>query len=156
MLRVDFRALRQGPVETRAEIAPTDPLVQGLAVDLVGPLRVDGRLQETAEGEYYWRGRLTGAVRGSCRRCLVDVEEDIDAEVNALFSANPEAADDPNVYPIPAQAAGIDLTEAVREELALAAPTYWLCREECAGLCPHCGADLNAGACGCTATAEPG
>ena len=46
---------------------------------------------------------------------------------------------------------------AIEEELALAAQAdLLLCREDCAGLCPKCGADLNAGPCPCrTATAEP-
>jgi uncharacterized metal-binding protein YceD (DUF177 family) len=47
------------------------------------------------------------------------------------------------------------LTE-VREELALAAHAHLLlCREDCAGLCPRCGADLNAGPCACHTPAEP-
>ena len=33
----------------------------------------------------------------------------------------------------------------MREELILAVPDYVLCRENCAGLCPHCGKDLNEG-----------
>jgi uncharacterized protein len=44
----------------------------------------------------------------------------------------------------------------VREELALATPGHLLlCRDECAGLCPKCGADLNAGPCACRTPAEP-
>ena len=43
----------------------------------------------------------------------------------------------------------IDLSTCVREELALAVPRYPLCRDDCAGLCPRCGADLNAGPCAC-------
>jgi uncharacterized protein len=73
----------------------------------------------------------------------------VDADVDLLFSDDPDAADDPSVYPLASEATHIDLGEAVREEFALAAPTYVLCREECAGLCPRCGADLNAGPCGC-------
>ena len=42
---------------------------------------------------------------------------------------------------------------AVREELILAGPQYVLCREDCRGLCPRCGKDLNAGPCGCPAVA---
>ena len=65
--------------------------------------------------------------------------------------------DDPDFYPLLERANSVDVTEVVREELALAAQTdLLLCRDDCAGLCPKCGADLNAGPCGChTIPAEP-
>ena len=55
----------------------------------------------------------------------------------------------------PEAALQIDLTGVVREELALEVPAFVLCREDCAGLCPTCGADLNAGPCACVRSAEP-
>ena len=46
----------------------------------------------------------------------------------------------------------LDITEPVRESLLLAVPLQSLCREDCRGLCPVCGADRNEGDCGCDAT----
>lgn len=43
----------------------------------------------------------------------------------------------------------IDLREAVQEQVVLTLPFKPLCREDCKGLCPHCGADLNSAACEC-------
>jgi uncharacterized protein len=43
----------------------------------------------------------------------------------------------------------IDLTEGIREEIILNLPLKNLCSEECKGLCPRCGKDLNEGPCGC-------
>ena len=149
MLRVNLRELRHGPVETQAELAADDPAFQGLDLALEAPVRVTGRLQETAEGEYFWRAQLATRVTGECRRCLTDVHQDVATEVDVLFSADPESADDPSVYPLDPNAQHLDLGEVVREELALAVPAFPLCRESCAGLCPRCGADLNAGACSC-------
>ena len=147
MLLVDVRDLRHGPVETVARIEPGDPLLEGLAVELAHPLDVDGRLQATAQGEYFWRGRLRGEVRGSCRRCLTPLTLPLDEEVGVMFSADPESQEDPDVYPLAPTASAIDLGQAVREELALAVEAFPLCREDCKGLCPKCGADLNAGPC---------
>jgi uncharacterized protein len=53
------------------------------------------------------------------------------------------------VYPLPARGDELDLREAVREQLLLRAPRFALCREECRGLCPTCGADRNQDDCGC-------
>ena len=157
MLRVDIRALQRGPIRTDGELQPDDPAFEGLGLELVGPVRVRGQLQSTAEGEYLWRGDLHGVVRGECRRCLTEVLDEVDVAVDAaVFSSDPEAADDPDFYPLPDRAAAVDIAAVVREELALAAHAHLLlCRDECAGLCPRCGADLNAGPCACHTPAEP-
>jgi uncharacterized protein len=154
MLLVDVRDLNRGPVETQGQLAPDDPAFADLDVTLEGPVSVSGKLSRTGDQEYFWHARLRGSFRGSCRRCLTEVIYPLDATVEALFSANAENADDPALYPIPAPITRVDVRPAVREEVALAMSAYPLCREDCAGLCPRCGADLNAGPCGCGA-AEP-
>jgi uncharacterized protein len=157
MLRVDIRDLQGGPVRTVGDLQPDDPAFKGLDLNLVGPVSVSGQLQATGDGEYLWRGRVHGVISGECRRCLTEVRTDVNIEVDAaIFSSDPDAADDPDFYPLLERASHIDIRDVVREELALAAPTrLLLCREDCAGLCLGCGADLNAGACGCSAPAEP-
>jgi uncharacterized protein len=157
MLRVDIRDLQRGPVRTVGELSPDDPAFDGLDLNLVGPVSVSGQLQATGPDEYLWRGRVHGTMHGECRRCLTDVRTDVDIDVQAaVFSSDPEAADDPDFYPLLERASHIDVRDVVREELVLAAPTrLLLCRDDCAGLCLGCGADLNAGPCGCSAPAEP-
>lgn len=150
MLTVDLRDLKRGPVDLLERVAPDDEVFAGLELGLVEPLRVDGRLQSTGEGDVFWKASLEGEARGVCRRCLKELTVPVSAEVSALFSADPENADDPSVYPLAPRATHVDLRPVVREEVALAVPAYLLCREDCAGLCPRCGADLNQGACRCT------
>ncbi len=154
MLRVDLRDLNRGPVETAGRLEPDDPAFVGLELDLIGPVAVEGRLQATGPREYFWRARVHADIRSDCRRCLADVVHHLDQELDVLFSDDPDAADDPAVYLVPPGATLINLGEVVREELALAVQPYPLCRDDCAGLCRRCGADLNAGACAC-APAEP-
>jgi uncharacterized protein len=157
MLRVDIRDLERGPVKTVSELAPEDPTFQGLGLDLVGPVTVQGQLQATGDGEYLWRGDLHGVVRGECRRCLTEVLDEVDVAVDAaVFTTDPEVADDPDYYPLPERAGSVDVGAVVREEFALAAHAHMLlCRDDCAGLCAKCGADLNAGPCACHIPAEP-
>jgi uncharacterized protein len=151
MLLVDFRDLQRGPVETVGTVPPDDEVLRGLGLDLARPLEIRGKLQATVEGDVYWRGVVQVEARGTCRRCLIDVTLPISAEVDALFSADPDAADDPGVYFLAPKATQVDLRPVLREELALAVPAYFLCREECAGLCPRCGVDLNQGPHECAA-----
>jgi len=154
MLQVDVRDLHHGPVETAGQLAPEDPTFAGLGLELAGPVQVQGRLSQTGDQEFFWQARLTGRLHGTCRRCLTDVVYPLDTDVEVLFSADPEAGDDPSVYPLAAPVTRVDVRPAVREEVALAVSAYPLCREECAGLCPRCGADLNAGPCGCAAPSD--
>jgi uncharacterized protein len=156
MLRVDIRDLQKGPVRTVGELRPDDPAFEGLELNLLGPVSVEGQLQATGEGEYLWRGSLHGVMQGECRRCLSEVRTEVDIDVDAaVFSTDPDAADDPDSYPLLPRASHIDIRDVVREELALAGPTrLLLCREDCAGLCLTCGADLNAGPCDCPTPAK--
>ena len=153
MLRVDIRELQRGPVETAGTIAVADPLFEGLDLSLAEPLVVSGRLEATGRGDYYWRGRFAGSANATCRRCLREFVVPVEASVDALFSSDPDLQDDPSVYPLSEPLVQVDVTEAVREELGLTMSGYPLCREDCAGLCPKCGADLNQGPCGCAGSA---
>jgi uncharacterized protein len=157
MLRVDIRDLQRGPVRTDGTLQPDDPAFDGLDLNLVGPVSVSGQLQTTGEGEYLWRGKFHGALQSECRRCLAEVRDDVDIDVDAaVFTTDPEAADDPDFYPLKPRAGAVDVADVVREELALAAQAHLLlCRDDCAGLCPKCGADLNAGPCRCGTPVEP-
>jgi len=155
MLRVDLRELARGPVETRGELGQADPLLEGLDVALGAPVVVTGRLQATGEGRFYWHGSLRTVVSGECRRCLTAVTAPVTAEADALFTQDSEAQEDPDAYALASDATEIDLAPAVRQEVLLAVPRFLQCREDCRGLCPRCGQDLNAGPCGCAPVTDP-
>jgi uncharacterized protein len=155
MLQVDLRELARGPIGISGTLAADDPLFTGLGVTLGQPVVVGGRLQATGEGRFFWHGSLHTSVLAACRRCLVPVTLPVAADVGALFTQDPEGEDDPDTYPLPRDAMLLDVSPAVREELLLAVPAYVLCRDDCRGLCPRCGQDLNAGPCGCTPAADP-
>ena len=154
MLRVDLRELARGPVETRGELRQDDPALDGIDISLREPVAVRGRLQAIGEGRFYWQSRATTVIQGECRRCLTPVSTPLNLEIGALFTQDPEAADDPDSYAVAPDATEVDVTPAIREELVLAAPRYVECREDCKGLCPQCGKDLNAGPCGCPPAAD--
>lgn len=155
MLRYDARTLRQGPVPTEVTIPPGDPLFEGLDLRLQGPVEVSGTLRASGAATFLWQGRVAGRAAGECRRCLAPTVTPFDVEVDAVFSASPDAADDPAVYPLTEPVTQIDLGPAVREEVGLAAPAFPLCREACAGLCPRCGENLNEGPCACARARSP-
>ena len=151
MLQVDIRDLRRGPVAIREVVEPADPLFAGLDVPLASPVTVGGSLEAAGHGGYFWHGNFAGELRAVCRRCLTEFVTPLERDIQVMFSADPDLQDDPSVYPLAEPLAQVDLRPALREEVALAVDAYPLCREDCRGLCPRCGADLNRGPCQCGA-----
>jgi uncharacterized protein len=150
MLSFDIRSLEHHGVAVDAMLSPDDSIWQEGDPTPSGPLHVTGRLSTAGAGRYYWHGRIEGDIVMPCRRCLKEATSHVTGEEHAIFvEADDEEADNPDVFPLDARADEIDLRAAVREQWLLAAPTFLLCAEDCKGLCPTCGADLNAGDCGC-------
>jgi uncharacterized protein len=118
-----------------------DPLQFGGETYAVTPAAVEATLDlsRTTHNGYALRLRFEAALAGPCMRCLdpahphicVDAREvDQPGDVEELRS--PYVDDD-----------ALDLHAWARDALMLALPAQLLCREDCAGLCPVCGADLN-------------
>jgi len=155
MLRIDLAAVREGPVAVADRIAPDDPLVKATGLALAAPLAVGGRLSTAGDDKFYWQASLETVVRAQCRRCLAPVDVPISESLGLVFVSEEEAGDEDDCYLVPRRASVLDLSEAVREELLLAVPQYAVCRDDCRGLCRRCGADLNAGPCGCAPETDP-
>ena len=94
---------------------------------------------------------MVGAiVQSRCARCLKPAFTEVSVPVNEAFVRRKENEDtfsDPDTYTY--EGHEIDLTEAVRTCVLLEVPARVLCNEDCRGLCPICGADLNVSQCTC-------
>jgi uncharacterized protein len=150
MLSFDIRSLREQAVTVDAELLHTDPIWQEGDPLPADSVHVTGRLSAAGPGRFYWHGRLSGEIAGPCRRCLNEAKAPVDDEAHLIFAEEAgDEADDPDVFVIDPGAHELDLRHAVREQWLLAAPAFLECRPDCKGLCPRCGADLNAGPCEC-------
>lgn len=153
MLPIDLGALRQGPVDM-AQVVPTgDPALEKLEFELGEPVQLSGRLMDAGSGRFYWHGGLKTRVRTACRRCLAAVDVPVSESLEVLFTEDP-TADDAAAYGIEPGLKELDPGAAVREELILAVPEYVLCGDNCRGICPSCGMDLNDGTCECRAEVD--
>lgn len=119
-------------------------------------VHVSGRLSSAGHGRFYFSGRFQGAAMTECRRCLTPVRSQVSEEVQWIFAeSGMDEAEEDDVHPIPANERELDLRPVVREEWLLAVPAFALCREDCLGLCPSCGADRNLGDCSCPPPSDP-
>lgn len=112
--------------------------------------------------DLFFQGSVRGRVRGVCARCAEEYDLPLDAPFTVVLT--PRAADPATSAELTAddlafgfyEGTEVDLTPLVSEQTLLALPTRPLCREECRGLCPRCGINLNNGTCACVAeTATP-
>jgi uncharacterized protein len=107
------------------------------------------------------RGRLSAGLELQCARCLEPVPQDVAREFELLYRPLGADAgrDELSVTDAEAeigyyQGDGLLLEDVLREQVLLALPLKVTCREDCRGLCAHCGQNLNEGQCSCTTAIE--
>ena len=95
---------------------------------------------------------VEAVIEAECARCLKPVSLEISGELMYLYcSHDPEAIDDDEYMPVEVEHFGrvLDVMPQIQESIYTLIPTKVLCRSDCRGLCPDCGADLNEGECSC-------
>lgn len=82
-----------------------------------------------------FRGSFKSGIKRICGRCLREVEEASDIPFELFYDLKGKVE--------------IDTIDDLREQLLIDHPMVYVCRSDCRGLCPSCGADLNETECGC-------
>lgn len=156
MLKLSLSSVAREEQHIREKVPPDHPMWEGTGLALAKPLEVDLQARSVGEGIFV-RGTIRTTLVLPCRRCLAETEREVDETVDLFFQELEEEEEDAGgeVYPIPPRGDDLDLTEPVREQLLLRVPQFVLCREECRGLCPQCGADMNRAPCECVPEEEP-
>jgi uncharacterized protein len=150
MLSFDIRSLEAQAANVDEQLSADDAVWEEGDPKPDTAVHVTGRFSATGTGQFYWHGQISGDVTAPCRRCLNEAHAHVEDESHVIFAeATDEELNDPDVYPIDPNDRELDLRPAIREEWLLAQPRFIVCQEDCKGLCPRCGADLNAGDCGC-------
>ncbi len=154
-LKIRISGLSNGVHEYTME---TQPALLGLDANFSGPVHVRAHLDKSSR-QLLLRTEVETTGRFQCDRCLEEFQRAVGAAYAIVYVYNPADAagvDEEEVQVITPETTSIDLGEDVRQMIVLSIPLKLLCREDCRGLCPHCGKNLNAGACGCTeSTLDP-
>jgi DUF177 domain-containing protein len=104
------------------------------------------------------RGHLEGELGLACGRCLEPFTTPVETAFDLLLAPAPQG-ERPTEEELSAQELDVDfytdetvdLEAIIREQIILMVPLKPLCREDCQGLCPTCGANLNLESCSCPA-----
>lgn len=111
------------------------------------PVHLEGRLYRIEDDVVFFSGTLEGRLRTACYRCLEPVEEDFSYDFNEVVYA-PGKEEDYDLIVEP-EGEAFDMEEFILNVFQLNLPTGFLCDEDCKGLCPVCGTNLNTSQCNC-------
>jgi uncharacterized protein len=120
--------------------APADLGTSVIGVPLGSPVELDLRLESVVEGVLV-SGSVTVQVRGECVRCLGEVSDELEVDIQELYVYPGVEPDDDLASRL--EGGLIDLEPLLRDAVVLDLPFQPLCREDCSGLCVECGANLN-------------
>ena len=158
-VKLDLRPLLAGEklltfsYELPLEIDPEDTSSFLYGTSFPSPMKVEGEITNTAG---YMRMRLSMSVnyQAECARCLkpvsgtfsLDLEKTV-APRDVLNDLDEDRLDDYAII----EDGFLNMDEPLREQIEMEFPVRFLCKDDCLGLCPKCGHNLNDGECGCTA-----
>ena len=137
------------------------PLLQAMAD--AGECSFSGSVQASIVAEremdhYRIEGSVRVPVRLSCSRCLALFSRELVSRFTIIFQEGVSSSEDADEVELAEQdlisasfsGEEIDLLPEIGEQVGLAVPAKPLCSEQCKGLCPHCGVDLNTVTCDCS------
>lgn len=166
---ISVRDLEQKDLNFREELAP-DTLDLGSEMRQSGPLQTSGQATLISERQAHKGaiqdirlvGKVVTQVELACARCLEPVGREVDRDFDLLYRPQGADAGREEISVTQAEAEigyyrgeGLLLEDVLQEQILLAVPYKVVCREECKGLCPQCGQNLNQGKCQCpTAPAD--
>lgn len=145
---IDLKAIKQKGL-TEKEFSFVYPAPETLidlpAAKFSKPVTIDC-LVEVYKNETYVSGKISYSIDGECSRCLSPASIDRVVEFDEKFVPKELAvSEDENVY----EKDKIDLTSLIEQLILTDMPFAIYCKEDCLGLCPVCGKNLNDGECNC-------
>lgn len=149
-IKIRISGLSNGLYEYHFSVSPSEI---GLESNFRQPVQVNVTLDKTAR-QIYLRADVATSASYVCDRCTEEFEQPLANKYNVFYHyASGDAGGDvppEEVQVIQTDTVHLDLSKDVREFVMLSVPLKLLCREDCKGLCPRCGANWNAAGCACT------
>ena len=128
-------------------------LTYGTYHPLNEPVKAKGALSAKAD-VVYLDLVIDYTFHGVCDRCADEVVKPSTVEIHRIAVEELQDESDDDDYVI-AEGRVLDLDELIHEEVVLSLPSKILCKEDCKGLCPQCGANLNYEKCDCKKEVDP-
>ena len=153
-MRVNLGKIINFPGESEAFEFPLDvsDLKFSSVEEFTEPVMAVGKIENRA-GVLTVSGRLTAHMTCTCARCLKSFPKHLDLDISAFLAEELQDEDLEDTYLLDGDYA--DMDEIARTTLVLNMEQRFLCKEDCKGLCPKCGKNLNDGPCDCREDQDP-
>lgn len=139
-----------GKIEISGEVLLPEEEFSG--VSFTSPAKLSGNITNNGE-TLILSAHLNCRASAECARCLKDIEVIFDFDISEMLAQKSFDGDE-DIYIFENES--VDLTEIVVNNLLINISGKYLCSEDCKGLCPKCGTDLNVSECSCdTAVIDP-
>lgn len=153
---LDLKPIMATPGDTIPFLESFDlsDLCYGVSYPVSEAVIAEGTVRNTA-GVLVMKGTVRTRIHGVCDRCAGEFQRDVSFPVDAVLvtELSSEEDEDENIFPLVGDSA--DLEEIVRTVFVLNLDSKLLCREDCKGICPRCGKNLNLGKCDCRKEPDP-
>ena len=129
-------------------------LCYGVSYPVTEPVVASGTVRNTA-GVLMMEGELSTTIHGLCDRCATPFDREITFPINVVLVTELASEENEDEWVFPLEGDSADLDDIVRTVFVLNLDSKLLCKEDCKGLCPKCGKNLNDGPCNCQKELDP-
>lgn len=126
----------------------------GISRPVTEPVVAQGTVRNTA-GVLLMTGNVTTTIHGICDRCAAEFSREIDFPIDVVLVTELASEENEDEWVFPLVGDSADLDDIVRTVFVLNLDSKLLCKEDCKGLCPHCGKNLNTDVCTCEKELDP-
>lgn len=150
-MKVDLSDLRDENISSiyfSGEINKRELDIHGRKIEFVKPIKYDGEIYKVDDDKFV-HVDITFAYKELCGRCLEPFVREDKTTLTGQLARQSDSIDDEQEEVVYYSDEKLDLTEDIINMIVLTLPMKPLCSEECKGICPHCGTNLNKGKCNC-------
>lgn len=126
----------------------------GVSYPVSEPVVAQGVVRNTA-GVLLMKGSVTTTIHGICDRCAAEFNRNIDFPIDVVLVTELVSEENEDEWVFPLEGDSADLDDIVRTVFVLNLDSKLLCKDDCKGLCPRCGKNLNDAPCLCQKELDP-
>lgn len=129
-------------------------LCYGVSYHVSEPVLAQGTVRNTA-GVLMMEGQVRTTIHGICDRCAGSFDREVTFPIDVVLVTELANEENEDEWVFPLEGDSADLDDIVRTVFVLNLDSKLLCKEDCKGLCPKCGKNLNDGPCNCQKELDP-
>ena len=129
-------------------------LCYGVSYPVSEPVLAQGTVRNTA-GVLMMEGKVRTTIHGICDRCAGEFDRKVEFPIDVVLVTELASEENEDEWVFPLEGDSADLDDIVRTVFVLNLDSKLLCKEDCKGLCPKCGKNLNDGPCNCQKELDP-